>query len=76
MWSASLLRRLDHDKREKRRQRQARHRARLRRGEIIVPIEIGADVIDLLCRLGWLREHEADKAAIASAIVNALLSAK
>jgi hypothetical protein len=54
--------------RELRRQRQARHRARQRRHVIIVPIEIGADVIDLLCRLGWLREHEADKAAIKQAI--------
>ena len=34
-----------------------------------VGVEVGADVLDLLCRLHWLTESEAsDKRAIAEAI--------
>jgi len=54
---------------------QRAYRARQRAGRIVAPVEVGADVVDLLVRLGWLAEHEADdKVAIGKAIA-AMLAA-
>jgi len=49
--------------------RMRRSRARRRRGETIVPLEVGPDLISNLVALGWLPEDDkGDKSAIARAL--------
>jgi hypothetical protein len=65
------------DARQRRRQdaraRDARHRARLRACRIVVPVELGAEELELLLRLGYLTERDAaDRAAIGRAAAHAL----
>ena len=52
-----------------RRKRDARYRRRARESVMVVPIEVGAGVLDFLIRTRWLDELDAgDKHAIAAAI--------
>ena len=58
------------------RDRQRRRRQRERDGKIVAPVELGCDELDLLCRLHWLADRDADNPqAIASAILRALADA-
>jgi hypothetical protein len=45
---------------ELRRERHRRHRARLKRGEVVVPVTIGPTELDWLIRIRWVSEGEAD----------------
>jgi hypothetical protein len=55
-------------------ERQRRRRARARRREIVCPVPIGEQVINKLCGLHWLDEHEAeDRTRIGNAIAAMLL---
>jgi hypothetical protein len=60
--------------------RERRRRLRLRRKlqVVVAPVEVGCDVIDLLVKLQWLNERDADdRQAIGRAIARGLrLSAK
>ena len=54
-------------------ERQRRHRARQRRGEIIVPVAVTNDLIGALIDLGWLLECESeDRRQIGEAASRAL----
>jgi deoxyribose-phosphate aldolase len=52
-----------------------RYRQRQRAGLAVYPVEVGADVLDMLVRLGWLADGEAGDAAQVSSAIAALLAA-
>lgn len=57
------------------RERQKRYQHRLRKGIVVINMEVDADDIDLLRRLHWLREQDAmDKGAIRKALQSVLKS--
>jgi len=46
---------------DRRRARNARHRQRCKAGRIVpMNFDVGADVLDLLIRMRWLRERDVD----------------
>jgi hypothetical protein len=56
-------------KRVHQRQRQARYEARQRAGVALYPAPLGADEIDALIALGWLREGtESDRTRVGEAL--------
>jgi len=62
---------------ERRRQRQRAYQKRQRESRIIAPVEVDAATLDLLCRLGWLTEHESgDRHRIGAAIRELLRAAR
>ena len=51
------------------RERKARYRRRQRDGCAVYSIEVGPEVLDMLCRLTWLGEHElGDRDKVAAAL--------
>ena len=64
------------DKRTRRadRERQRRCRARQRGGQAIYPVAIDGSVIDLLIRLGWLRDGDATNPQCVSQAIAAMLT--
>jgi hypothetical protein len=55
--------------------RSARHRQRLKSGRACYVIEAGAEVLDMLVRLGWIEERElVDKKVVAAALATMLLT--
>jgi hypothetical protein len=42
--------------------RRQRYRRRIARGIIVCPVEISGQVLDLLIRIGWISERDADEA--------------
>jgi hypothetical protein len=56
------------------RQRQKRHRARQHNGLAVYPVTVSAETIDMLCRLGWLRDCDAGDPQRVSAAISALLA--
>jgi hypothetical protein len=67
---------LDRAARSGRRTRQRAYRARLRARRILVGVEVDAAIVDLLCRLRWLREADAgDRARIGQAVAAMLREA-
>ena len=62
---------------ERRRARQRAYRKRLRESRVIVSVEVDAATLDLLLRLGWLRERDAaDRQAVGAAIAELLRATK
>lgn len=57
-----------------RRERVRRYRARQAAGLAIYRVEVGAEVLDMLVRLGWLADGEAGDAAEVARAIGALLS--
>jgi hypothetical protein len=59
---------------EIRREAQRRYRARIRRGVMAITIDVGPELIDLLCRLRWLNEStvEHSRAEIRDALARLL----
>jgi hypothetical protein len=56
--------------------RQRAYRARMRNGQMVAPVEVGADILDLLVRLRWLDDRLAgDRIAVGQAITRMLLDA-
>jgi hypothetical protein len=53
-----------------RREAQRRYRARVRRGVMAITIEVGPELVDMLCRLRWLNgsAFEHSRAEIRSAL--------
>jgi hypothetical protein len=51
-----------------------RHRERQRNGVIVTPVAVNEDVIDVLIRLNWLRERDADDRAAIAKAVTAMIS--
>ena len=58
------------------RERQRRRRQRVRAHKIVAPVELGCDELDLLVKLHWLADRDADNPQrVASAILRALADA-
>ena len=55
-------------------ERQRRHRALERNGYAVAPVKVSAEMIDLLCRLGWLRDTDAVNPQKVGAAISALLA--
>ena len=83
MQKLQTLRRLegegdDHIRRDTPRQRRPRdrqkaYRKRCAKGVVIAPVPVGIDVLDLVIRLGWLRQQDAvDRGKIGQAIAQML----
>jgi hypothetical protein len=54
--------------------RQRVYRSRVRNGLTVIPVEVGADILDLLVRLRWLDDRLADdRNAVGRAITRMLL---
>ena len=56
------------------RARQKRHRARQRSGQAVYAVTISPEIIDLLCRLNWLRDVDAVDPQKVGAAISALLA--
>jgi hypothetical protein len=55
------------------RERQKRHRVRQTCGQVIYPVTVDGSVIDLLIRLGWLRDDDAINPRCVSEAIGAML---
>ena len=62
------------DRRRRARERTARWRSRVRRGHMILPLEINTDLLDILIRLGAVRDHQLDDRRVVTAAVHKLLT--
>jgi hypothetical protein len=56
--------------------RQRAYRSRVRNGQTVAPVEVDADIVDLLVRLRWLDDRRAgDRNAVGQAISRMLVDA-
>jgi hypothetical protein len=61
-------------RRDRRREQQRRHRARLRHGRRVYPIELDGQILDMLVRLQWLPDSAAGDDREVARAVRALLT--
>jgi hypothetical protein len=56
--------------------RQRVYRSRVRNGQMVAPVEVGAEIVDLLVRLRWLDDRLAgERTVVGTAITRMLVDA-
>jgi hypothetical protein len=61
------------DHRRRARERTARWRKRVHRGHMVLPLEVNTDLLDILVRMGALRDHQLDDRRVVATAVSTLL---